>query len=250
VAFCVWGLAELNFTLDNSGFTNEITVPDAEIAAVHRPLLLRFAASARDGRAIVLLAGPPGSGKSVLAALWQRLADQDGLSLVAVSMDGFHFPNRYLAERQLLARKGSPETFDVRSMTIALAQAHAGTPAVWPRYDRNLHEPVADGVRITDQKVVLVEGNYFFLNEPHWAALRRYASLTVRLDVDRACLRERVIERHIRGGMTRDQAQQKYRDSDLHNIVLVAEHGVEADIVLMRTSKGAYKILEGGTRGL
>ena len=238
------------FSLSNCGFETDIDVSDAEITKVHRRLMGRFLEAAGRGRAIILLAGPPASGKSLLCALWQRLADQDGLPLAALSMDGFHYTNAYLAERGLLDRKGAPESFDVRTMTMALAQIHAGTPAVWPTYDRNLHEPVRDGVDIADQKVIVVEGNYFLLDEPHWAALRRYASLTVRLDVDRACLRDRLVERHTRGGLSQGDAKAKFTDSDMHNIMLVAERSVEADIVLMRGPRGGYRLLSGGGRGL
>ena len=238
------------FEIDNSGFHAEIEIADSEIERVHRPLLRRFADTAQSGRAIVLVAGPPASGKTVLCEVWRMLAEQEGVSLASLSMDGFHFPNAYLSERGLLERKGSPETFNVRSLTIALAQIHAGTAATWPIYDRNTHEPVAEGIRITDQRVVVAEGNYFLLAEPDWSVLRRYASTTVRLDVGRACLRDRLLQRHVRGGSTQAEAERKYAASDLHNIVLVDEHSVEGDIVLMQHSKGGYRLLTGGGRGL
>ena len=240
----------MDLAIDNAGFECVVTVPDAEVGKVHRPLIERFLEAAGDDRATVLVAGPPACGKTVLCEVWQALADQGDVPFVALSMDGYHYPNAYLEERGLMERKGSPETFDVRSMTISLAQIHAGTPTVWPRYDRNTHEPVADGVRVEQQKVVVVEGNYLLLDEPHWAALRRYCSLTVRIDVDRACLKGRLLERHMRGGRTREEAEQKFSENDLHNIVLVEEGSVQADIVLMRDQTGALRMLAGGGRGL
>ena len=240
----------MRFTVNNSGFAYDVEIPDVQVRRIHRPLVARFHQAAAGGRAVIMVAGPPASGKTMLCAVWQQIADAERLSFVTLAMDGFHFPNAYLAERDLAKRKGSPETFDVRSMTIALAQINAGTPTVWPLYDRNLHEPVAEGVGIDEQKVVVIEGNYFLLDEPHWASLRRYATLTVRLDVDRDCLRERIVERHVRGGMSRQKAEDKFRESDLHNIVLVKERSVEADIVLLQDAKGSFRLLAGGGRSL
>lgn len=68
----------------------------------------------RPGRSIVGIAGAPGAGKSTLA---QKLADYltDVLNIHSayLPMDGFHFSNEVLRQKQLLDRKGAPETFDV-----------------------------------------------------------------------------------------------------------------------------------------
>jgi pantothenate kinase len=95
----------------NAGFPMELSVPDAEIEAVHRRVLERLeqAAPQSGGRAIVFVAGAPGSGKSILCAIWQALAERQGLSLRTVSLDGFHLPNAVLRERGLMVHhEGSP----------------------------------------------------------------------------------------------------------------------------------------------
>ena len=239
----------MRISIDNAGFKESLNVPDREIKRVHRPVLKRFAETGGE-RCIVALAGPPGSGKGVLCELWSQLAGKMDISLVAVSLDGFHFPNEYLAERGLAEVKGAPETFDVRSMTIAMAQARAGTPAQWPRYDRNLHEPAPDGPQITDQRVLVVEGNYLLLDEPHWASVRRYADLTVRVWTDRRTLEERILARHMRGGMTPEEARAKFAASDLKNILRVDEQSVAPDIALLRGDDGEYRLMTGGERTL
>ena len=240
----------MHITLLNSGFSEEIEVPDPEIADVHAPLLRQLAELAEGGRAIVLLAGPPGSGKGLLSAVWQRFGEDRGTPILTLSMDGFHYPNEYLRERDLLAVKGSPETFDVRALSIALAQLRAGTPLVWPVYDRNTHEPRADGVPVGDEPIILIEGNYFLLDEPHWASLRRHVSMTIHVEVDRKTLRERIVARHIRGGMSAKEAEAKFLRSDLKNILRVEERSVAADRVLLWDGERGYRLLEGGERTL
>jgi len=84
----------VRFRLDLAGQEQAIEVPRAEIEAVHAPILRDFAAAAasRGGRGVVFLAGPPGAGKTALAALWEQLA-ASGVAPVAVQvlpMDGFH----------------------------------------------------------------------------------------------------------------------------------------------------------------
>ena len=240
----------MRLEIRNSGFFEEIEIADEDLANVHVPLLERFSKLSESGRAVIMLAGPPGSGKGVVCEAWRILAERQGAALVVVSLDGFHYPNAYLAERDMLDCKGSPETFDVRGLSIALAQLHAGTPLVWPVYDRNLHEPVSAGVPISDQRLIVIEGNYLLLDEPHWSTLRRYATMTVRLDVDRACLRERVVARHVRGGRSRAEAEARFVSADLKNIIRVTERSVHADVVLFRESGGHYRLLEGGERTL
>jgi len=238
------------FQLNNSGFQEEVTIPDRDVKDVHRRLLDRFLKCGDAERTIVILAGPPACGKGVLCALWGHLAAEAGVSYVAVSQDGFHFPNAYLAERGLLAVKGSPDTFDARGMTIAMAQLAAGTPVVWPTYDRTIHEPRPDGPSVNGQRLVVVEGNYLLLDEPHWASVRRHGHLSVRIEVDTSVLRKRLVARHVRGGLSQAQAEAKFSSSDLNNIIEVNERSVQADVALLRKADGGFQLLRGGERTL
>ena len=62
-------------------------------------------------RCIVFLAAPPATGKSTLAQFLAQLScTEEGLTPVqALGMDGFHYPNRYLAAHTFCATgKKSP----------------------------------------------------------------------------------------------------------------------------------------------
>ncbi len=73
-------------------------------------------------------------------------------------MDGFHYPNAYLdahtiADRQgrevvLRSVKGSPPSYDVEGFIETLRRLRAGEAVAAPRYDRRLHDPVPDDIRI------------------------------------------------------------------------------------------------------
>ena len=82
-------------------------------------------ASARQGRrALVALAGLPGSGKSTAAAQWSEAVNAalGPGHMLALGMDGFHLTRAQLAAmpdpEAALRRRGSPWTFD----PAALAQ--------------------------------------------------------------------------------------------------------------------------------
>lgn len=84
----------------------------------------------------ICLAGGPGAGKSTLStAVVSRLNELSGLSEFAVvlPMDGFHYSRQQLREisetaespsfDELLARRGSPWTFDAKAVCEALFEA-------------------------------------------------------------------------------------------------------------------------------
>lgn len=84
----------------------------------------------------ICLAGGPGAGKSTLAAgVVNRLNELTGLNEFAVvlPMDGFHFSRKQLKEisekaesptfDELLARRGSPWTFDAIAVRETLSEA-------------------------------------------------------------------------------------------------------------------------------
>jgi hypothetical protein len=226
----------------NAGFSMCIDVPDAEIESVHRRLLARFGQAAADRRAVVLVAGAPGSGKSTLCGIWQALANMSGLSLCTMSLDGFHLPNAVLRERGLMARKGAPETYDLKGANRALREVKEGRPVSWPVYDRNLHEPIEGPPVPVNMRIVVIEGNYVLLEAPGWRGLRDDSAMTVMIRPDWNALKDRIIQRHMRGGRTREEAERKFSESDLPNILLVEEHSLPADIILRQSANGRFAI--------
>lgn len=93
------------------------------------------------GETFVLgLTGSVAVGKSTLAAaLADHLAAQTGARVEVVSTDGFLFPNAVLAERDVLGRKGFPETYDAAAMAAMIAAARQGE-AEAPTYSHVLYD--------------------------------------------------------------------------------------------------------------
>ena len=123
------------------------------------------------GRFLLGVTGPPGSGKSTIAALIETAANEQrrGDFAVVAPMDGFHLSNDELAERGLLGVKGAPETFDVNGFVQAVERMRAdpATTIPWPGFDRSIEQTVPGAIAIRPSaKLVVVEGNYLLLDDP------------------------------------------------------------------------------------
>lgn len=184
-------------------------------------------------RLLVGLTGPPGSGKSTLAA---ELADSLCFLPPVVPMDGFHLTQAEIEAKGLADRKGSPETFDSRGFVRLLTQIArpADDSVVYaPRFDRSIEEPVANAIRIepTDE-LVIVEGNYLLLDEPPWAQIRPVLHLCAYVELEDATRIRRLVERHVRYGKPRPEAERFVRESDEKNAQLVKSGRSRADFIV------------------
>ena len=174
------------------------------------------AKAADSTRFIVALAGPPASGKSTLA---QALSDAIGPAARVVPMDGFHFDDRILAERDRLHRKGAADTFDVAGLVHLLSRLRGVEDKVAiPLFDRALEISRAQADIVTlDHRILIVEGNYLLLDEPPWRRLGDFFDLTVGIDVPLDEITARLRARWREFGKTDEDAQSWIETNDLPN---------------------------------
>ncbi len=111
---------------------------------------------------VIGIAGSVAAGKSTIARMLQALLGRwpDHPRVDLVTTDGFLFPNATLEARGLMARKGFPESYDVRRLMRFLAELKAGAPEVHaPRYSHLTYDILADEEIVLRQPdIVIVEG--------------------------------------------------------------------------------------------
>ncbi len=111
---------------------------------------------------VIGIAGSVAVGKSTIARMLQALLGRwpDHPRVDLVTTDGFLFSNNELEARGLMARKGFPESYDVRALMRFLAELKAGSPKVRaPRYSHLTYDIVDDEeIVLAAPDVVIVEG--------------------------------------------------------------------------------------------
>ena len=216
------------------------------------PLLKHFSTLQREKgrRILVMLAAPPGCGKTTLLSFWdmlsRSLAELDPIQVIG--MDGFHRRQEYLLQHTIerggrsipmVEIKGAPVTFDLELLTANIQRVAEGERCGWPVYDRMLHNPIENALQV-DGEIVLLEGNYLLLDEDGWRTLSAFADYTISITAGETLLRNRLIERRIRTGVEREAAIRFVDFSDMPNVRLCLEKTLPADCMLRLDEQGDY----------
>lgn len=202
-------------------------------------------------RLLVYLAAPPGTGKSTLASFLEFVSrdNKDILEIQAIGIDGFHYHQEYIKNNKIIVDdkeipmievKGCPETFDfgkLKSKINALKDGNVN----WPIYDRTFHDVVEDQILVT-KDIVLIEGNWLLLDEDEWRKLKEYCDYSIFIKADEAILKERLIQRKMKGGLSREASVEFYEKSDGRNVKRVLDNSLNADLQLRLLNDGKYRV--------
>ncbi|MDN6029003.1 MAG: type I pantothenate kinase [Lactobacillus sp.] len=111
---------------------------------------------------IIGISGSVAVGKSTTARLLQVLLSRTypGLKVQLMTTDGFIYPNQELARRQLMARKGFPESYNMQLLSDFLSDVLAGkTDIVYPLYSQDLSDIVPDRFgHVENPDILIIEG--------------------------------------------------------------------------------------------
>jgi type I pantothenate kinase len=111
---------------------------------------------------VIGIAGSVAVGKSTIARMLQALLGRwpDHPRVDLVTTDGFLFNNATLEARGLMARKGFPESYDVKALMNFLSELKAGAPEVHaPRYSHLTYDiEVGEEIILRSPDIVIVEG--------------------------------------------------------------------------------------------
>lgn len=238
-----------------NGLAHKVQYNEAAIQELFMPFLRQMSRKQRalKRRLIILLAAPPGTGKSTLCLLLEKLSQtaEGVVSLQALGLDGFHHTSAWLRSHKIekdgvmvpmTAIKGAPETFDLEHLKEKLAQVRTENIR-WPVYDRSIHDVIEDVITVR-QDIVLLEGNWLLLGNGGWQELREYADYTVFIEARQEDLKERLISRKVQGGKSRQEAENFYQQSDRVNVERVLNDSWPADETWQMLPDGDYRLLK------
>lgn len=172
------------------------------------------------------LAGGPGSGKSTLA---QALKARLGKLLTIIPLDGYHYYRRELDAmedpQEAHTRRGAPFTFNSSRFVHDLIKARGSGEGVFPSFDHAAGDPVEEAIRLhKGRQIVLVEGNYVLLDTEPWCQLRDSVfDETWFLDVPVPECNRRVCRRHVKTGLSKEQAKLRVATNDSINAELITK---------------------------
>jgi pantothenate kinase len=197
-----------------------------------------IALAADSSRAILGIAGSPGAGKSTLVdALVDRIRTIKGADWVAhVPMDGFHLADAQLDRIGARSRMGAADTFDVAGYAYLLERLkrEIDDPVYVPGFERTLEQPLAAAlVVLPSVRLVVTEGNYLLLDEPHWERARRAMDAVWFVASEETIRVERLVARHVQFGKTPSEARAWVATTDQRNAELVAGTAGKADRVIV-----------------
>ncbi len=177
-------------------------MPASEVQEVIGPLcrLLDIPMEASDGRPFVIaVAGSVAVGKSTFARVLRALLAQAGRTVELVATDGFLWPTAILEKRNLMGRKGFPESYDLERMLVFLAELKEGKPELAvPVYSHELYDIVPGQFQIINRpQVLILEGlNVLQGSSRDSAAMASdYFDFSVYLDADENDVAQWYVER-------------------------------------------------------
>src|SRR5258708_3933593 len=231
--------------------------------------LLDIQMEANDARPFVIaVAGSVAVGKSTFARVLRALLAQAGRTVELVATDGFLWPTAILEKRNLMRRKGFPESYDLERMLVFLAELKEGKSELRvPVYSHELYDIVPGQFQTINHPQVLILDGINVLQgslRDSAAVAADYFDFSVYLDADENDVEQWYVERFsvlqrtvfqrptsyfhhfkdLRSAEVRKTGQEIWRSINLPNLLPNIQPTRERAAVILR--KGQSPAVKGG----
>lgn len=239
------------YLFEVNGFEIKAQYNQETVEKIFLPLLQKLTNLQKEKkrRIVVFMAAPPAVGKTTLCQFLQYLSQEEqGLTRIqALGLDGFHYHSEHINTHNTIVNgqsvpmkevKGCPETYDTKKL-IEKLNLISKENGKWPIYDRNIHDVVEDQILVRE-KIVIIEGNWLLLKEEPWKSISEKADYKIMILAEKELLKERLIERKEKGGLSREEAKNWYEKSDSKNVERVLLHSYNGDLTLEMQEDNDY----------
>jgi len=170
-------------------------------------------------------------------------------------MDGYHLSRAQLSALpnpvEAHARRGAEFTFDGASFltlvrAIRAQTLHPNSQILYaPSFDHAVKDPKADDIPILPTtKIIVFEGNYLSLDKEPWSTAAALMDELWFVEVDFEVARRRLVERHVRTGVTAttEEAERRVTENDLVNGEEIVKCRIkDVDEVIVSREDDAWK---------
>ncbi|MGD8108794.1 type I pantothenate kinase [Pantoea sp. FN0302] len=157
---------------------------------------------------IISIAGSVAVGKSTTARVLQALLSRwpEHRRVELITTDGFLHPNAVLKERDLMKKKGFPQSYDMHRLVNFVADLKSGaTEVTAPVYSHLIYDVIPDGDKIVQQPDILIleglnvlQSGMDYPHDPHHVFVSDFVDFSIYVDAPEELLEDWYINRFLK----------------------------------------------------
>lgn len=157
---------------------------------------------------VISIAGSVAVGKSTTARVLQALLSRwpEHRRVELITTDGFLHPNKVLKERNLMKKKGFPQSYDMHRLVKFVSDIKSGSPNVTaPVYSHLIYDVIPDGDKTVAQPDILIleglnvlQSGMDYPHDPHHVFVSDFVDFSIYVDAPEDLLQDWYITRFLK----------------------------------------------------